>query len=111
MKVKKVIERWSLKIEIKVVKSSSFLKLHHATTRDAMMHMVSENELKNDILKKIISELEYTLNPQQLFVESLSMKIPNDYPKEAQDSYTKNKKALELLLGIRKNIIENIIKG
>jgi hypothetical protein len=66
--------------------------------------------LENFRLKKIISEFEDTLSPRPLFVEPLSIVILEPIPKGTPKTYSKVKKVVGLLIGIKKYVAKNISK-
>jgi hypothetical protein len=79
MKDKKVMGKWISKIEVKGLKSSRVLKFYQATN-DALAHLITEQELENEILKNRVRELEFSLSPKRIFVEPLAMPVPKDIP-------------------------------
>jgi hypothetical protein len=81
LKDKKVTGKWSFAINIKGVKHLWVIKFHQGMG-NALAHSITEQELENDRLKKIISELEDALSLRPLFAELLSIITPYEFPKE-----------------------------
>ena len=75
MKSKKTTKKWNSKVDAIGVGPSVILKLH-LTTGDVLSHSITEQELEKVRLKKSISELEDALSPRPLFVEPLSIVVP-----------------------------------
>jgi len=66
--------------------------------------------LENFRLKKIISDFEETLSPRPLFVEPLAIAILETILKGTPETYSKVKKFVGLLIGIKKYVVKNISK-
>jgi hypothetical protein len=80
------------------------------TTDDALVDSIKEKELGNIIFKKKISKLEDVLCSRPLFVEPLSIIVPESIPKGTPVISSKVKKVVKMLVGIKTYVVENISK-
>ena len=104
VKGKQIIEKWGSKFEIKNANPSDNMELN-CQTDEALARMIDDQGREHAMLKKKIVELEATLRPQALFVESLSIvHLIEEYLGHAQ----KIDKVTSMLSGIRLFVTEGM---